>query len=224
MWDGAEWLEGNDAIDFILNLSGDSARLIPNEALFFEPETDRQTSGRSREPKTPDDVQFAKEALTYLGQGVKAENGREYLGEYSSWLTIGMALYDLGDVGRELWEAWSKQSSKYETDGPNSCAAKWKTFSVSGENGVSLGTIFHQAKANGWPGFPKSKDPDELDETLAKRPAPTWAMAKDSSRGSGPASATATHGRNGFTSIGQRWKEDDTAAVHGWPNGRSARF
>ena len=36
VWDGSEWLEGDDAIDFIVNLSGDPARLIPNEGARVE--------------------------------------------------------------------------------------------------------------------------------------------------------------------------------------------
>ena len=66
-----------------------------------------------------------------------------------------MALYELGDEGLELWETWSKQNTaKYEDSGPNSCAAKWATFKAAGNQGVSLGTLFHHAKTNGWPGFP----------------------------------------------------------------------
>jgi putative DNA primase/helicase len=158
VWDGSEWLEGDDAIDFMLDLSGDSARLIPNEALVWKPEGGRQTSSRASEPKSADDVGFAREALGHLGAGAKDQRGREFLSEYSSWLTIGMALFDLGDVGLELWEGWSKQSTKYEPGGQNSCSAKWETFKAAGDNGVSLGTLYHHAKANGWPGFPKGPE------------------------------------------------------------------
>ena len=89
---------------------------------------------------------------------MKDQQGREYLGEYSSWLAIGMALFDLGDVGLELWEAWSKQSPKHDDSGPNSCGAKWATFEAAGTSGVSLGTLFYHAKANGWPGFPEGPE------------------------------------------------------------------
>jgi hypothetical protein len=154
VWDGSEWLEGEEAVDFILGLSGDPAQLIPNEALVYAPETDRQTSSRSVEPKTADDVRFAKDALGYLG--ANTEYGQRFLEDYSSWLTIGMALYALGDGGLELWEEWSKQSKKYETTGKNSCEAKWATFKAAGSHGVTLGTLFHHAKANGWPGFPEA--------------------------------------------------------------------
>jgi hypothetical protein len=154
VWDGSEWLDGDDAIDFIVNLAGDPAQLIPNEALSFEPEGGRKTSSRSGEPTTADDIEFARQALEHLGPGKKDPRGSEFLTDYSLWLTIGMALYALGDVGLELWEVWSKQSPKHETAGPNSCAAKWETFKAAGSQGVTLGTLFFHAKANGWPGFP----------------------------------------------------------------------
>jgi Primase C terminal 2 (PriCT-2) len=144
--DDDEWLQGDEAIDYILNLGGDPAQLIPNDALVHEPEGERKTSSRAGDPKTADDAGFAKEALEHLGS--------DHFDEYSTWLTIGMALYDLGDDGLELWEEWSKQSTKYDTMGPNSCAAKWETFKAAGSRGVTLATLFHHARQAGWPGFP----------------------------------------------------------------------
>jgi Primase C terminal 2 (PriCT-2) len=147
VWDGDAWLQGDDAIDYILDLTGDSAQLIPNEALSYEPEGGRKTSSRSGEQKSADDIGYAKQALEHLG--------KDAFDHYSSWLLIGMALYEFGDAGLELWEEWSKQSSgKHEATGKNSCAAKWETFKAAGTNGVTLGTLFHHAKAAGWPGFP----------------------------------------------------------------------
>jgi putative DNA primase/helicase len=154
VWDGAEWLDEDDAIDFIVNLTGDPAQLIPNEALSFDPEEGRKTSSRSGDPATADDIGFAREALKHLGPGKKDPRGREFLTDYSSWLVVGMSLYDLGGAGLDLWEGWSRQSSKYEADGDNSCAEKWETFKAAGSQGVTLGTLFHHAKASGWPGFP----------------------------------------------------------------------
>jgi P4 family phage/plasmid primase-like protien len=214
VWDGSEWLEGDDAIDFMLDLTGDSARLIPNEALAWEPEGDRQTSSRAGEPKSADDVQFAREALGYLGAGVKDQRGREFLSDYAQWLTIGMALFDLGDVGLELWEEWSKQSPKHEDSGLNSCGAKWETFKAAASNGVGLGTLFFHAKAHGWPGFPeKPKPPDELDAKLAKK------ARTDLGNGERLVARFGTNVRfchpwkKWLVWDGQRWKADDTAVI-----------
>ena len=38
------------------------------------------------------------------------------------------------------------------------CEAKWETFKAAGDSGVSLGTLYHHAKANGWPGFPNGAE------------------------------------------------------------------
>jgi len=38
VWDGTEWLEGDDAIDALINATVDSSQLIPASALEFEPE------------------------------------------------------------------------------------------------------------------------------------------------------------------------------------------
>lgn len=46
VWDGTEWVEGNDAIDALINATVDSAELIPAAALEFEPEP----KARHREP------------------------------------------------------------------------------------------------------------------------------------------------------------------------------
>jgi P4 family phage/plasmid primase-like protien len=162
--DGDDWLQEDEAIDFILGLTGDPAQLIPNEALSFEPEGGRQTSTRAGDPKSADDVRFAKEALAYLGKGVKHTNGLVFVDDYSMWLTIGMSLYDLGDVGLELWKEWSKQGKSYQTAGPNSCAAKWDTFKAAGSQGVTLGTLFYHARRAGWPGIPINSVNEALDD------------------------------------------------------------
>ena len=190
---------------------------------MWEPEGGRQTSSRSGEPKSADDVAFAREALGYLGPGTKDQRGREYLSEYASWLTIGMAPYELGDVGLELWEEWSKQSkAKHETSGPNSCAAKWETFKAAGDNGVSLGTLFHHAKASGWPGFPEApaikigggKNTPEINARLTKRPRTDLGNGERLVTRFGASLHYCHPWRKWLHFDRRRWKVDDTAAVH----------
>jgi Primase C terminal 2 (PriCT-2) len=160
VWDGSEWLDGDEAIDFALNLTGDPAQLIPNEALVFEPEHRQRTTRRVDDPKTADDVQNAREALAFLNQNKEAKdrNGQRFWDEYDPWLMIGMALYDLGEPGLDLWLEWSREHPKYQASGKFSCEEKWETFSASGDNGVSLGTVFYYAKAHGWI-RPKRRNP-----------------------------------------------------------------
>jgi hypothetical protein len=54
-----------------------------------------------------------------------------------TWLTVGMALSgSFGDSGRGLWDAWSRQSSKYTDAGQ---AKAWRSFKGSSS---AVGTIF----------------------------------------------------------------------------------
>jgi hypothetical protein len=141
-----------------LDVRGDPAALIPNEALAYGRKPKQERSRRTRPVKTTvrgySDRQLAEQALGYLSPGAKDENGREFVSDYGLWLTIGMALYELGDEGLDLWDQWSRGSSKHEPTGPNSCEEKWKTFDMVENSGVQLGTLFHHAKQHGW-AFPK---------------------------------------------------------------------
>ena len=63
---------------------------------------------------------------------------------------MGLALRQLGEAGRELWHRWSSGSPKYEADVVD---AKWDGFAAgAGAGRVTLGTLFHLAKLEGWPG------------------------------------------------------------------------
>ncbi|MBW4549368.1 MAG: DUF3987 domain-containing protein, partial [Symplocastrum torsivum CPER-KK1] len=63
---------------------------------------------------------------------------------YDDWIAVGMACHYLGDPFLSKWENWSRQSSKYK---PGECQKKWKSFKRSG---VSIGTLGHMAKQDGW--------------------------------------------------------------------------
>ena len=83
---------------------------------------------------TPD-IERIREALGFIDAG-----------DRDTWLRMGMAIKsELGDAGFDLWEAWSQQSESF-----NSKAARdvWKSIRASGK--VTIGTLFHEAKASGW--------------------------------------------------------------------------
>ena len=150
VWDGEQFVGDDDAIDLILDARGDSAKLIPPDSLAYEaenlkPGTDREKTDRT-EGELTEDAAFAREALSYLGEGKSDQHGREFVSNYELWLTIGMCLYELGDPGLELWEQWSEQSPKFQH---GACKAKWDTFSEAGENGVGLGTLLWYATKAG---------------------------------------------------------------------------
>ena len=62
----------------------------------------------------------------------------------------------LGVHGLAIWDDWSRQSPKYEE---GCCVAKWSSFTP--DHGLTLGGLYHWAKAEGWPGPSKIPAPAE---------------------------------------------------------------
>ncbi|MGK7950541.1 MAG: bifunctional DNA primase/polymerase, partial [Xenococcaceae cyanobacterium] len=83
------------------------------------------------------DIDYALSYLSALSYH-RADN-------YDEWLTVGMALHSVDDSFLCEWEKWSSESDKYK---PGECAKKWQSFSTGG--GVTLGTLAHMAKQDGW--------------------------------------------------------------------------
>jgi putative DNA primase/helicase len=85
-------------------------------------------------------------------------------GDRELWLRIGMALKSElpGDDGLELFDAWSQSAENYDAKAVRST---WRSFKVSG--GITVGTLFHEAKARGWKPEPDSKPPSPTAEELA---------------------------------------------------------
>lgn len=67
---------------------------------------------------------------------------------YEKWLEVGMSLYELGQVGLELWDNWSKQSPKYE---PGACNKKWLTFTPALQDAskISFASLIYWAQEDG---------------------------------------------------------------------------
>jgi hypothetical protein len=111
--------------------------------------------------------------------------------EYWDWLKVGMALHhDFGEEGRELWGEWSlggnedgkpfpryDGSDKFDYDGQD---RTWASFDDDAEVPVTVGSIFHVARENGWPGYhAKAEDEfDELAEPLENEHTPERLKAK----------------------------------------------
>jgi RecA-family ATPase len=86
----------------------------------------------------PDD-EFAKasQALQHIDPDIT----------YDEWIAIGQALHTaFGHQGHHLWAQWSSNGSKYA--GEKDIDSHWKSFSA--DKGVSIGTLFHIAKAHGY--------------------------------------------------------------------------
>ncbi len=79
-----------------------------------------------------------------------------------TWVKMGMAVKsELGDSGFDLWEAWSQQADTFNAKDARDV---WKSIRING--GVTPGTLFHEAKANGWrdDGTHQKPTPEEIAE------------------------------------------------------------
>ncbi len=66
--------------------------------------------------------------------------------ERETWVRMGMAVKsELGDAGFDVWDGWSQQADAY-----NAGDARDVWRSIRGNGKVTTGTLFHEAKANGW--------------------------------------------------------------------------
>jgi putative DNA primase/helicase len=79
-----------------------------------------------------------------------------------TWLRMGMAIKsELNGEGFDLWDAWSQQADSYNAKDARDV---WK--SIRADGGVTIGTLFYEAKANGWrdDGMHQRPTPEELAE------------------------------------------------------------
>jgi len=61
------------------------------------------------------------------------------------WVAMAMAIKtELGDGGFDIWDEWSQGAGNYNAQAARSV---WKSCRGSG---VTVGTLFHEAKMNGW--------------------------------------------------------------------------
>ena len=79
-----------------------------------------------------------------------------------TWLKMGMAVKsELGDSGFAVWELWSQQADTYNAKDARDV---WKSIRINGK--ITAGTLFHEARANGWrdDGPHRKPTPEELAE------------------------------------------------------------
>ncbi len=63
-----------------------------------------------------------------------------------TWVSMGMAVKsELGESGYDVWNEWSQTASNYNA---RAALASWRSFKVAG--GITLGTLLHEARINGW--------------------------------------------------------------------------
>ena len=64
------------------------------------------------------------------------------------WWRMGAAIKsELGEAGFSLWDTWSRQSDRYKAA---DARAVWRSVKPTG--GITIATLYHMAKENGWAG------------------------------------------------------------------------
>jgi putative DNA primase/helicase len=79
-----------------------------------------------------------------------------------TWLKMAMAIKsEVGDAGFDIWDTWSQQGYSYNA---HDARDVWKSIRADGK--VTVGTLFHEAKANGWhdDGGHQKPTPEEIVE------------------------------------------------------------
>ncbi|WP_169315566.1 DUF927 domain-containing protein [Thiocystis violascens] len=98
----------------------------------FDPTAHRPREKRER---IGGDLERVREALSYIPPDPREK-----------WVHMAFAVKsELGEAGRAIWDAWSQQSDSYTA---SAAREVWKSASATG--GVKGGTLFHEAKLNGW--------------------------------------------------------------------------
>jgi len=74
---------------------------------------------------------------------------------YDTWIAIGQALQsEFQEQGFHLWVQWSATQPSWESE--EDCFTHWKSFKT--DKGISIGTLFHMAKLNGYKPQTKSEE------------------------------------------------------------------
>ena len=78
------------------------------------------------------------------------ESALSYIDPYErdTWVRMGMAIKsELGDQGFDIWDTWSQQADNYKSA---SAKTVWRSLSAAG--GVTIGTLYFEARESGWTG------------------------------------------------------------------------
>jgi hypothetical protein len=105
------------------------------------PTTDNNNDNDGELPWTPELEYKVRDALALIPAT-----------DRSMWLSKGAAIHSLGwgDVGRELWDEWSKTCpEKYD---PEDQQRTWEGFDPNHPNGATFHSINYEARARGWDG------------------------------------------------------------------------
>lgn len=84
-----------------------------------------------------------------------------------TWVKYGMCLkHEFGEAGFDLWDEWSSQSDKYSA---MSARSTWKSIKADGKR--AIGSLFYDAKQNGWKDDTTYKKPTKAEIDARKAAA-----------------------------------------------------
>jgi putative DNA primase/helicase len=83
-----------------------------------------------------------------------------------TWVRMGMAIKsEFAEDGFDMWDSWSQGAESYDE---KSAKAVWRSIGAAGK--VGIGTLFHEASANGWRDNGEDRGPlTELEEAEKRR-------------------------------------------------------
>ena len=97
--------------------------------------------------------------------------------ERATWVSMGMALKsEFGEAGRDTWMDWSRGADSFSE---LSARSVWKSFKGAG---ISIATLFHEAKQNGWRDSEGHQQPSQQQLAERKRQAELRASAEGQER------------------------------------------
>ena len=94
--------------------------------------------------------------------------------DYDEWIAVGQCLQSVGDHMLADWEAWSRQSAKWES---GSCEYHWRTFSADGKRDIRH--LCNLAKEDGWEPKQRQLPPYQSATTPATQQPATPSPAPD---------------------------------------------
>ena len=105
---------------------------------------------------------FAADGATDMSNRIREALQFIPASDRDTWVKMGMAIKsEVGDAGFDLWEGWSQQADTFNAKDARDV---WKSIRINSK--VTAGTLFHEAKANGWrdDGTHQKPTPEELAE------------------------------------------------------------
>lgn len=84
-----------------------------------------------------------------------------------TWVRMGMAIKsEFSEDGFDMWDSWSQGAESYNE---RSAKSVWRSIGAAGK--VGIGTLFHEAAANGWRDNGQHRGPLSEQERVEKRRA-----------------------------------------------------